>query len=188
MTLIPWKTIASRKIIQDKWIKLRADKCETAQGKIVDPYYVQESADWVHVVAFDAQDQILITRQYRHGAGIISVEIPCGVVEDGEDPADAMRRELLEETGCTIASLEPLGVLSPNPARYSNRLFPFVALGTRVEHQQNLDHSEDIEFEFVPINKVLSLIDSGSFKQALHIATILLALRNRGFLRADNPS
>ena len=185
MTLIPWKSIASRDIVRDKWIKLRADKCEASSGKIIDPYYVQDSADWVQVVAFDERDQILITRQYRHGAGIISTEIPCGIVEAGEDPAEAMRRELLEETGCVVASLKPLSVLSPNPARYSNRLFPFIALGARVEQLQNLDQSEDIEFEFLPITDVLSLIDSGSFLHALHIATILLALRSRGFLQID---
>jgi 8-oxo-dGTP pyrophosphatase MutT (NUDIX family) len=163
---------------------LRADRCESANGTVLDPYYVQELADWVQVVAFDSQDRILLTRQYRHGAGLISLELPCGVVEQGETAVQAAIRELLEETGCRAETLEPLPVLSPNPARYSNRIHAFIATGAQQVQEQRLDETEEIEFEFLPIERVLSLIDVGLFSQALHVASILLALRSRGMLVA----
>jgi len=81
MPLAPWKTLSSRYIIRDRWMTLRADRCETAAGVVIDPYYVQEPEDWVQVVAFDPADKILMIRQYRHAAGLISNELPCGGIE-----------------------------------------------------------------------------------------------------------
>jgi 8-oxo-dGDP phosphatase len=101
----PWKTLSSRYIVRDRWMTLRADRCETGAGVVLDPYYVQEPEDWVQVVAFDSQDRVLLIRRYRHGAGLISTELPCGVVERGETPALAAARELLEETGCAAETL-----------------------------------------------------------------------------------
>lgn len=182
MTITPWKIVESRYLIRDPWMILRADRCETARGVTVDPYYVQEPSDWVQIVAFDGRDRILLNRQYRHGAGVISIEFPCGKIEAGETPADAARRELLEETGCTAEALWPLPAFSPNPAHYSNRVHAFIALHTEQVQEQNLDATEEIEFGFVPIPDVLTLIDDGVFLQALHVAYLFLALRKRGLL------
>ena len=90
MPLKPWKVLESSYLVSDRWMRLRADRCETPEGVIVEPYYVQEPMDWVHVVAFDDAGRILINRQYRHGLGTISIELPCGAVEPGEPPMDAM--------------------------------------------------------------------------------------------------
>jgi 8-oxo-dGTP pyrophosphatase MutT (NUDIX family) len=161
---------------------LRADRCETSNGIVLDPYYVQEVEDWAQVVAFDAADRILIIRQYRHGAGQVFTELPCGGIERGEPPIEAASRELLEETGCAADSLEALPEMFPNPARYNNRIFTFMACGARQVQQQQLDATEDIEFEFLPLPAVLALIDAGSFAQALHVSGLFLALRRRGLV------
>ena len=182
MAITPWKITDSRYLIRDPWMVLRADCCVTASGVTVDPYYVQEPHDWVQIVAFDRRDRILITRQYRHGAAVISAEFPCGVVEPGEAPAEAARRELLEETGCTSQDLWPLSSLSPNPARYSNKIHAFIAIDTQQVQAQNLDKTEEIEFGFLTLPEVLSLIDQGAFPQALHLANLFLALRRLGLL------
>ena len=190
MAISPWKIIHSHYLVRDPWVTLRADRCEMANGVVLDPYYVQEAPDWVQVVAFDHQDRILITRQYRHGAALISTELPCGTVEPGETPDEAIRRELLEETGCTCDELLALPVLSPNPACYTNRIHPYIAIGTRQIRGQALDQTEEIEFEFLPTAAVLRLVDDGAFPQALHIATLFLALRNQrtaDLLRRTSP-
>lgn len=179
MAITPWKTIDSRYLIRDPWMVLRADRCETARGVMVDPYYVLEPPDWVQIVAFDRQDRILLIQQYRHGAGVIASELPCGKIEPGEAPADAARRELLEETGCVAQVLRPLPALSPNAACLSNTMHSFIALNTEPVREQQLDATEEIEFEFVPITEALALIDGGGFQQALHVAYLFLALRER---------
>jgi 8-oxo-dGTP pyrophosphatase MutT (NUDIX family) len=186
MAITRWKTTAS-KYLHDRWMSLRADRCETASGIVIAPYYVQEPADWVQIVAFDALDRILLTRQYRHGAGLISTEIPCGAIERGETPDQAAARELLEETGCTAQTLQPLPALSPNPARYSNRIHAFIAIDARQVQPQRLAETEEIEFVFRSVADVLALIDAGTFPQALHVASVFLALRRRGFISAAVP-
>jgi 8-oxo-dGTP pyrophosphatase MutT (NUDIX family) len=187
MPLAPWKTLSSHYVIRDRWMTLRADRCETAAGIVIDPYYVQEPEDWVQVVAFDPADKILMIRQYRHAAGLVSTELPCGGIEKGETPAEAAARELLEETGCVAETLTALPVMSPNSARVSNRIYGFIATGTRQVQQQQLDATEDIEFEFLTIPAVLALIDSGSFTQALHVGSLFLALRSRGLIPGCDP-
>ena len=182
MSITPWKIIDSRYLIRDRRMVLRADRCETGTGVVVDPYYVQEPPDWVQIVAFDRQDRILINRQYRHGAGLISTELPCGKIEAGEPPADAARRELLEETGCAGQTLCPLPELSPNPTHYTNRVHTFIALNTQRIQEPMPTATEEIEFGFVAIPEVLALIDAGTFLQALHIGSLFLALRKRGLL------
>lgn len=177
MPLTPWKVVSSRYVLRDRWMTLRADHCEMASGATLNPYYVQEPPDWVQVVAFDDENRLLVVRQYRHGAGLISTELPTGNVEPGESPDHAAARELLEETGCSARTLTPLPVLSPNPARYSNKVHAFIATGARRIKAQNLDDTEEIEFEFLPLDQVLALIDDGKFPQALHIASLFLALR-----------
>jgi ADP-ribose pyrophosphatase len=68
-------------------------------GRIVEQYYVLEYPNWANAVALTEDNKIIMVRQYRHAANIVSLEIPGGVIEDGEDPETGMRRELLEETG-----------------------------------------------------------------------------------------
>lgn len=161
---------------------IRADICETADGRIIDPYYVQEPSDWVHVVAFDKQDRILVTRQYRHGLGEVCTEIPCGALEDQEDPLTGVQRELLEETGCEAELYQALPSFSPNPARYANKIHPFFAMGVRQVQAPKFDENEEVEFEFLSISQVLQLIDSGDFQQPLHVATLFATLRKRGLM------
>ncbi|MCG8339053.1 MAG: NUDIX hydrolase [Proteobacteria bacterium] len=183
MTLKPWKILSSKYLVQDRWINLRADRCETAEGAIIEPFYIFEKADWTHVVPFDDEQRILIVRQYRHGAREVCAEIPCGLIDDSDaSPLDAVKRELLEETGCEAKRIESLGSVYANPARQTNKVHSFIAFGTRQVAEQHLDETEDIEFEFVEINKLMQLIDRGEFSQSLHISSIFLALRYCGLL------
>src|SRR5688500_9890035 len=99
MTLQPWKTLASRDVLRDRWVRLRADRCEIAPGKVVDAYYVMEEPEWVHVIAFDPARRVLLVRQYRHAIGEFSWELPGGAADVGEELLATAQRELLEEAG-----------------------------------------------------------------------------------------
>src|SRR5471030_1649911 len=105
---LEWKTLHSTYIHKGPWATLRADKCEMPDGRIVDEYFVLEYPNWVNAVAVTEEDKILFVRQYRHAAGIESLEIPGGVIDGDEAPIDAMRRELLEETGYQFDDIEEI--------------------------------------------------------------------------------
>ncbi len=177
MPLEPWETLNSEYLIQDRWLTLRADRCRTSSGLVVEPYYVLEQPDWVHVAAFDSQNRLLLIRQYRHARQEMIWELPCGAMEPGEEPAQAMLRELREETGAALESYQALPPMSSNPARSTNTVYSFLGFGAHIAGEQELDEAEEIEFSFHPVERVLEMIDNGQFSQALHIATIHLALR-----------
>ena len=177
-----WETLGSEYTLNDKWFRLRADRCRTERGTIVEPYYVAEMTDWVHITAFDEQDRILVTRQYRHGTAHVSLEIPCGTMDEGEDPAAAMLRELREETGYVTDELENLGFFYPNPARQNNRAYNFLARTVRKVGEQDLDDCEDIEIDFLPVDEILRLIENGEFCHSIHVACVMTALAKTGHL------
>jgi 8-oxo-dGTP pyrophosphatase MutT (NUDIX family) len=131
MSIRSWKVLESEYLLRDPWMTVRADHCETDQGVIVDSYFVHESCDWVHVLALNENNEVLLTRQYRHAAGEIMLELPAGCVEKDEQPLAAMKRELLEETGCVADEFIPLAPQSPNPARCNNLVHPYVARRVR---------------------------------------------------------
>jgi ADP-ribose pyrophosphatase len=85
--------------------------------------------DWVVVAATDTQGDFILVEQHRHGLDATTVECAGGVIDAGEAPIDAARRELLEETGYEAQELEPLGWVHPNPALHDNRAFFFLARG-----------------------------------------------------------
>lgn len=183
MTLKPWKIISSNYLVKDQWLTLRADKCETKDGLTIDPFYVLEANDWVHVVGFNENQQMLLVKQYRHGVCKIGTEIPTGVMDDTDNtPLDGAKRELLEETGCEAEDFVYLGSMHANPARQTNRVHTFLAKGVKQIAEQKLDETEDIEFGFFDIESVMELIDQGEFTQSLHIASIFLTLRYCGLL------
>jgi 8-oxo-dGTP pyrophosphatase MutT (NUDIX family) len=171
-----WQQQSSAIVHQDKWLCLRADTCRMGNGTVIAPYYVLEEADWVHVVAIDAFERVLVTRQYRYAADSFCRELPCGCVEPGESPLAAAKRELQEETGVVAQNWQH--VLSPfaNPARQTNAIHIFLATDLTSTKELNLDATEEIEHEFLSIEAVMSEIRAGSFSQALHIASLLVSL------------
>ncbi len=178
-----WKIIESEYLIRSRWLTVRADNCERPDGLRIDPYYVLEYSDWVHVVALDADDHVLITLQYRHAIGKVCAELPGGIVEPNEAPLATARRELREETGCTAERFLPLPKLHPNPATHTNRFHCFLATGVVIDSEPTLDETEEITFEFLTVSKVFELINTGEFSQGLHVASLMLGLKKRGLLK-----
>ncbi|OAI22631.1 NUDIX hydrolase [Methylosinus sp. R-45379] len=173
--LRPWKVRSSQTLVQDSWLTLRADHCVTQRGVSLDPYYVLEYSDWVHVVALDEEDRLLMVRQYRHGAGVASLELPGGRMDPHEsDPVAAGARELLEETGHAAPSLRHLARLSPNPATHTNWIHVLYGEGAKEVAPLNLDSGEDIRVERVPWREALDLALGGAIVNAQHVALLAI--------------
>jgi NUDIX domain len=113
----PWTVTASRMLFADRWLRVRADDCVTADGHVVKPFYVLDYPNWVNIVAITRDRHVIMIRQYRHGLGGTDFGLPAGNMDPTDtDPLAAAARELLEETGYSSANLRLVASLSPNTA------------------------------------------------------------------------
>lgn len=179
-----WKVLESRTILQDRWLNLRADDCLTSGGVTISPYYVMSYPDWINIVAITPDDRLLLVRQYRHAAGKFFLEIPGGGLDERDaDSEKAARRELEEETGYIAQNWQLISTLYPNPSSHTNRLHTYLATGAEQKYQQRLDAGEEgMTVHALPIAEVLDGLQAGLIGQALHVSSILLALRVAGRL------
>ncbi len=181
---LSWKTLSSEYLFRDTWFTIRKDTCETADGKIVSPYYVYEFPTWVTAVALTEDNRIVLERQYRHALGLTNYEIPGGCV-DPEDasPEAAIARELLEETGYEFSRFEWLGKTSANPSTNTNWMHIYLATGGRLVQEQQLDHNEEIEVYLFSIDEVKQLLKENQIIQSMHVTALFYGLERLGELR-----
>jgi 8-oxo-dGTP pyrophosphatase MutT (NUDIX family) len=139
------------------------------------------SVDWAQILPITGDDEAVLVRQYRHGSREVTLEMPGGLIDAGEDPATAALRECLEETGYRATEARPLGVVRPNPALFSNRLYTFYATGAVPERSVQNFGSENTEVVLVPVADLEELLLMGGIDHALVAGAIwrYLALRER---------
>ena len=172
MKIEKWKTIDSEYLIRRPWLTARRDRVELPDGRVHPEYYVLEYPTWVNVIAITADGRFVMIEQYRHGLGDVFIELVAGVVEDGEAPLEAARRELLEESGYAGGVWELLTVLSQNPSTTTNLTYCFLARGVERVSEQHLDATEDIAVHLLTEADVHDLLDRDVIKQALMAAPL----------------
>ncbi len=169
---LDWKTLSSEYLFRRPWLTARRDVCQLPDGRINDEYYVLEYPTWVNVVAVTKDDEMVIIRQYRHGLGRTCFEIVAGCVEEGEDPMDAAKRELLEETGYSGGEWTETMHFTCNASAMNNSTHSYLAVGVEQTAKQNLDATEDIEIYTFPKEQVREMLLRGDFMQVSMIAPL----------------
>lgn len=174
---LTWEILSTRTLVKDPWIDLRASRCRLPGGTVIEPYYVNHTPDFVVVVAVDRRGRLVMVRQYRHGLEQVLLELPAGMIEPGEEPAYAAKRELLEETGYRADRMEFLFKVAPNASSVSNYAWCYLARGVEKAGGQSLDETEALEALEMDMEKVKGLLASGGIVQAVHVAALYRALQ-----------
>jgi 8-oxo-dGTP pyrophosphatase MutT (NUDIX family) len=177
-----WKTLETRTLVKDRWIHLTAETCQTPEGREIAPYYILTYPDWVNIVAITDNDEVLLVRQYRHAAGKTFLELPGGGVEAGDaGPEEAARRELEEETGYRAGRMEFVTTLYPNPASHTNLLHVYLAQGVVPSGPPRLDAGEEgLTVQLMPVAELVDQLRAGALGEALHVASVMMALMAAG--------
>ena len=177
-----WERLGSERLLANRYFSLRSDRLRLPDGRIKDPYFVLERPDAAIIVPITANDEVVLVRQYRPPLEMMELGLPAGLVEEGERPQEAARRELAEETGHTGGEWEPLGTLASSPSLKDNWDYLFLARGVEETTAPDPDEHELVEVVRVPVAELRGLVHSDNIVSSSGVAAVMLALER---LRED---
>ncbi len=167
------KTLASEEIFSGRIIHIRRDTVELPNGRQA-TREVLDHPGGVCALALDDQGRALLVRQFRYPSGKVLREVPAGKLEYGEDPDDAIVRELREETGAAAASIRSLGELYPSPGYCGEIIRLYLAQGLTFG-ETDPDEDEFLDLERIPFQELVDQVLSGEIRDAKTIAVVLKA-------------
>jgi ADP-ribose pyrophosphatase len=176
--MVQERVVSSQHIFQGRAVGLRVDEVELPSGRVTTREVV-EHADCVVIVPLDAEDNVLLVRQFRQAVGRQLLELPAGGIDPGESPEECVCRELREETGYLPARVERLGGFYSAPGYCTEYLHLYLA--TDLEPSPLVaDDTESIALVRVPKDRVLGLVASGEVCDAKSVAGLHMAFSRPG--------
>lgn len=167
------KTLSERKEFDGKFIKVSTYDIELSDGKRGIREVIKHPGGVV-VVAQKDENTILMVKQYRYPIKQVSLELPAGRLEVGENPDLAIKRELEEETGFVANTWKSLGYIYTTPGVCTEKLYLYYATDLQYK-KQNPDDGEIIEFFEYNLSEVLAMIKDGRINDAKTVCALTRA-------------
>lgn len=167
-----WKVREDTKVFETPIFSLQQIKLIPDQKRTPSDFYVLDAPEWVNIIAMTPEKEVLLVEQYRAGIDAPTLEIPGGMVDKGEGPLDAAKRELLEETGFESNDWSTFGKISANPAIQNNFTHLYLALDCIKTKEQQMDGTEDILMHQMPLERFLQLIKKGIVHHSIVLAAV----------------
>lgn len=173
-----WEVVKRETVADCRVFQVRRNTSVHKLDNRAGEFYVLECPDWINVIPLTVNNEVVMIEQYRHGIERVTLEIPGGLVDAGEDPRDAALRELWEETNYAGDDVINLGSTHPNPAIENNSLHTFLARDVRLSEDgkphYNQDGTEHTTVRLVPLSDVGKLIRESVITHALVVVAFHL--------------
>lgn len=153
------KHLSTEHIFSGKVIGVKVDEVLLENGKKAFREVVMHTGG-VCIIPVDTQGNVYMVRQFRYPYSKALLEVPAGKINEGEDPLECGKRELLEEVGATAKEYQNLGDMYPTPAYDNEKIYMYLATGLTFS-KQNLDEDEFLEVEKIPLDTLVNMVMSG---------------------------
>lgn len=170
-----WPLEDSERLSQHQMFSVRRDRVRIPRTGESREFDVVESPDGVVVLAVTPEAELVLVEQFREPMREVTLELPSGVVDEGEDPLAAGVRELREETGFEGSPAEPIGVMDLNPSWQTTRVHVVMVGEAERRAGKDLDSAEDTRVRRVPVSELREMVRSGEIRSAAALAALALA-------------
>lgn len=174
-TLLPWIETGRSQQYDCGWFSVERHDRKSKLSKVEHDYYLVHTKDWVNVVPITTDGRIVFVRQYRQAAEKFGLEVPAGIIEENEEPINAGKRELIEETGYGKGNWQHLGSFYSNPALIKNQVHAFLATPVEIVSKPMPERQEEIEVVILDWLGVNQAIIAGEINNSITIAVLYLA-------------
>jgi ADP-ribose pyrophosphatase len=180
---LTWQ-ILSQHVLYDglPWLRLSSEHVRLPNGVEITDFYRIEMRSYVSIFALTKDHQVALVEHYKHGPGMVSLELPAGYIEEGDDPLETAKRELREETGLTGEDWLPLGRYFIDGNRGCGWNYGFLVQNVCLVGEPQLENTEVMTLHFKPLEKVYALWYAGEITNAAMLGIVGYALARVGYL------
>ena len=169
-----WKTLSQKYLFQSPWLSVRQDKIALPNGDIVDDYIVTERKSVALIAMLNADNELLIKKEYRYPLDIALWELPGGTFNENENPLNCAKRELLEETGFVSNDWSLLGSFYEYPTKDNYQVNLFLAKNAFQLKEKEDNPMEVIDYQFITVEKAKQMVLQNEIKVSGSALAIML--------------
>jgi len=170
-----WQLVKTEAGADLKILKVRFDYYKNPRNEKTVKTIALSGADSVNIIAKNTDGKIILVNQFRFGIGDYTLEIPGGMIDEGETPLFAAKREMREETGYTGTNWRYLGYVQSNPVFMDSLVHHYFMEEARLEYEMELDDAEDVELLLLPPEEVYERIENGIIRHPHTISAFYFA-------------